>query len=199
MNNKNLLLFTAFGLILAFIAGIAAGFIVSLGELNSIKAQVSALQNQVANLTSKNEELRLSLERLNSTIKLLSEVFQNKTKGAEGLLLKIDVKDTISIGEVVKVNLTLTNFDARAATLTFPSSKVFDFKVLDSSGKVVYKLSQDKFFLTVITSVVLKPGESKSSTLTWKCELPEGDYAIVGIVEAYNATITCSKPIKIVH
>jgi prefoldin subunit 5 len=96
-------LFVAFGLILAFIAGIVVGFIASLGELNSIKAQVSVLQKQVTNLTSKNEQLRLSLERLNSTIKLLNEVFQNKTKGAEGLLLKIDTKDTISIGEVVKV------------------------------------------------------------------------------------------------
>jgi hypothetical protein len=199
MNNKNLLLFVAFGLILVFIAGIAIGFVTSLGELNSIKAQVLALQNQVTNLTSKNEELSLSLERLNSTIKLLTEVFQNKTKGAEGLLLKIDVKDTISIGEVVKVNLTLTNFGSKETTLTFPSSKVFDFEVLDSSGKVVYRWSQDKFFLTVITNLVLKPEESKSSTLTWKCELQEGEYTIVGIVEAYNATITCSKPIKVVH
>ncbi|MGC8935367.1 MAG: BsuPI-related putative proteinase inhibitor [Thermoproteota archaeon] len=132
-------------------------------------------------------------------MKLLAEVLQNKTGGAGGLLLKVEVKDTISAGEVAKVNLTLTNFGTRTATLTFPSSKVFDFKVLDSSGKVVYRWSQDKVFLTVITNVVLNPGESKSSTLTWKCELPEGEYTIVGFVEAYNATITCSKPIKVAH
>jgi hypothetical protein len=48
-------------------------------------------------------------------------------------------------------------------------------------------------------NLVLKLGESKSSTLTWKCELQEGEYTIVGVVEAYNATITCSKPIKVVH
>ena len=192
MNNKSLLLVAALGIMLTFIAGLAVGSLLSLGELNSIKAQISALQDQVVKLS-------LGLEKLNNTMKLLAEVLQNKTGGAGGLLLKVEVKDTISAGEVAKVNLTLTNFGTRTATLTFPSSKVFDFKVLDSSGKVVYRWSQDKVFLTVITNVVLNPGESKSSTLTWKCELPEGEYTIVGIVEAYNATITCSKPIKVAH
>jgi regulator of replication initiation timing len=199
MNQKRLLLFASIGLLLAFIAGLVVGSSLSFRELNSIKVQISDLKNQTTNLSLENEKLKLSIERLNRTLSLLNKVLQNKTGGAEGLLLKVEVKDTISVGEVVKVNLTLTNLGTRTATLTFPSSKIFDFKVLDSSGKVVYRWSWDKVFLTVIMNVVLNPGESKSSTLPWKCELPEGEYTIVGIVEAYNATITCSKSIKVVH
>ncbi|MGC8935366.1 MAG: hypothetical protein ACP5LN_09445 [Thermoproteota archaeon] len=58
MNNKSLLLVAALGLMLTFIAGLAVGSFLSLGELNSIKAQISALQDQV---------MRLSLESLKSS------------------------------------------------------------------------------------------------------------------------------------
>jgi len=117
----------------------------------------------------------------------------------EGLFLKMDAKDMVSIGETVQVNLTLTNLGAQPVTLTFPSSKIFDLKVVDSSGKVVYKWSQDKAFLTVITQIVLKPGESMSRILTWKCELSEGDYIITGIVESYEVNLFFSKQLKVVH
>jgi hypothetical protein len=193
------LLITVAGLLLAFLVGAAAGTVISLGELNSLKAQLSTLQGQVATLTSENGELRSSLEELNRTVRLLAEALRNKTAGVGGLYLEVEAKDVVSREETVQVNLTLTNLGAQPVALTFPSSKVFDFKVVDRSGKVVFRWSQDEAFLTVVTQIVLGPGESKSSTLTWKCELPEGEYAIVGIVETYNATITCSKPIKIAH
>jgi hypothetical protein len=167
--------------------------------ISSLREELSAMQSQVAVLSSENAELKSSLLRLNETIRLLTESFRKEAVKLEGLFLKMDAKDMVSRGETVQVNLTLTNLGAQPVTLTFPSSKIFDVKVVDSSGRVVYRWSQDKVFLTVIVQLVLKPGESRNETLTWKCELPEGDYILTGIVEAYNATLVFSKPLKVVH
>jgi hypothetical protein len=167
--------------------------------ISSLRAEFSAMQSKVAVLSSENAELKSSMLRLNETIRLLTESFGNEAVNLEGLFLKMDAKDVVSIGETVQVNLTLTNLGVQPVTLTFPSSKIFDVKVVDSSGRVVYKWSQDKVFLTVIVQIVLKPGENRNETITWKCELPKGDYTLIGMVEAYNATLVFSKPLKVVH
>jgi hypothetical protein len=166
---------------------------------NSLRVELSNMQSQVSNMRLENEKLRSSLHELNKTLQLLTEAFRNKIREPGELLLKMEAKDVVSIGETMQVNLTLINLGTQPVTLTFPSSKIFDLKVVDSSGKVVYKWSQDKVFSTVITQIVLKPRESMSRILTWKCELPEGDYIITGIVESYGVNLFFSKQLKVVH
>jgi len=163
-------------------------------EINLLEKQLHTLENKIADL---NSELNEKMEKLNKTMLPLLKDSYNKTTSIEGLILKMETKSTVSIGEPIKVNLTLANFGPKPVALTFPSSKIFDLEIVDSSGRVVYRWSQGKFFLMVISRVVLEPGESKSTTITCECELPEGIYTILGIVEAYNVTLTCFSSLTI--
>jgi hypothetical protein len=197
MDKKLLALYITIVLLDVFLV---AGFIVSFGEMSSLRAQITDLEEDVAKMRATNYMLSTTVENLNLTVKHLVEVVQNRSMSqgvSEGLVLQINVADSIKTGETVRVNFSLTNFGSKKVTLVFPSPKIFDFKVLDSSGKVVYQWSQDKSFPAVIVEVVLEPGQAKTASLPWECRLPPGEYLLVGVVSSYNITITSNKVVMV--
>jgi hypothetical protein len=176
----------------------------SIEELGSLKTQISDLKEQVTKVVARDEVLAFTVENLNDTVRHLVNIVQNRSMGGEvprrefnGLVLQLNVNDLIKTGETVRVNFSLTNFGSQKVTLVFPSPKIFDFKVLDSSGKVVYEWSQDKSFPALIVQIALEPGQTKTASLSWECKLPPGEYVIIGIVSSYNMTITATKVIRV--
>jgi regulator of replication initiation timing len=183
---------------------LAVGLIMSFEELGSLKTQISDLKEQVTKVVARDEVLAFTVENLNDTVRHLVNSVQNRSmveevsrRGFNGLVLQLNVNDLIKTGETVRVNFSLTNFGSQKVTLVFPSPKIFDFKVLDSSGKVVYEWSQDKSFPALIVEIALEPGQTKTASLPWECKLPPGEYVIIGIVSSYNMTITATKVIRV--
>ena len=115
-------------------------------------------------------------------------------------------KFTVSPREPVRINLTLTNIGEEEMTMTFHYKTKFDFMIWDySQGAYAYRWSYDHlqgpigwaanaseypFPITLeppgIDTIVLKPGEKISQTLTWNhyymggLELPPVELALKG-------------------
>jgi hypothetical protein len=171
-------IYTLVMLALMFV-GLGIACAVAFGRIQGLEARIVDLQSE--------------MEDMNRTIQIL----QNRTSGSGGLSLRIEAKASVHKEETTGVNITLTNDGIQVVKLTFPTSKQFDLVVLDSARQTVYRWSQDKVFLTVLTQIELQPGESTTRTLTWSCNLSDGDYVMVGLVEAYNVTVSCSKPFTV--
>jgi hypothetical protein len=159
--------------------------------------RIQGLEDHIVDLQSEYASLRGAIEDMNRTIQTIARILENKTGGSGGLSLRIEAKASVHKEETTGVNITLTNDGIQVVKLTFPTSKQFDLVVLDSARQTVYRWSQDKVFLTVLTQIELQPGESTTRTLTWSCNLSDGDYVMVGLVEAYNVTVSCSKPFTV--
>lgn len=87
-------------------------------------------------------------------------------------------------GEPVRLRLTLANDEEDLITLTFSSSQIYDFWVLDAAGSEVWRWSASRVFATVITHVDLMPGAVAAYSEIWdqldlaKVEVREGTYTV---------------------
>ena len=70
------------------------------------------------------------------------------------------------IGEKVRLTYAIQNRGDRPITYTFPSTQRYDMWV-EAGGAEVYRLSKGKFYAAVVTSIVLKPGETKTFNIQW--------------------------------
>lgn len=121
--------------------------------------------------------------------------------GGDSLVLRAWARpNTVEQGGLVKIYASLMNLRNEPISITFPSSLTFDFEVSGPNG--YYRWSKDKFFLMVITSIELKPGESRTCEFQWKADLPPGTYIIKVIMqpmsreklESNEVTLLISKP-----
>lgn len=75
----------------------------------------------------------------------------------------------------VEIKYTIINPDKNPVTFTFPSSKQWDAWVV-ANGKEVFRESSDKMYAQAITTLTLKPGESKVFSTIWRMSLEPGAY-----------------------
>jgi len=107
-------------------------------------------------------------------------------------------------GPVVHAEITLVNNSGEEIRLSFRSSQRYDFILEDQKGRVVFKWSADKAFLTVLGQEVVKPGGSLSYTVAFSLPdstvgiIPEGIYTMRGIITSENP-YSGSMPVKIIH
>ena len=69
-------------------------------------------------------------------------------------------------GRPVRLVLAVTNTTSEPVRYNFSSGKQFDFWVT-RRGREVWRWSRGRFFTMALTSITLKPGESKTFTATW--------------------------------
>jgi hypothetical protein len=80
--------------------------------------------------------------------------------------------------------LTLRNTQAEPLVLTFPSGQMFDLKIINNKGEIVYTWSADKLFPQIVTTEQIGPGEKN-----WSLDAPIGTLAPGRyVVEAYLVT-----------
>lgn len=90
----------------------------------------------------------------------------------------------------IGMHLTVYNNSDQAVTFNFPNSQRYDFAVVDSSGREVWRWSDGKGFLQVLGSMTLKPGAavtfSTEHTFTdgTGSPMPEGVYTVLGELTA---------------
>jgi hypothetical protein len=69
--------------------------------------------------------------------------------------------------EPVRLTFTVRNDGSAPATFEFRSGQRFDLVVLDPQGQQVWQWSAGQFFVQVLGSVTLPPGQSWSFEATW--------------------------------
>jgi hypothetical protein len=106
------------------------------------------------------------------------------TESSISLEVELD-KAEYKVGEVVMVEMTLTNIGSEIVTLTFLTSQIFDFSVEGIDAEFSYVWSSDKVFLQVITERALKPGQFIRQDLEWIPSGP-GTYAITGYTVSFQ-------------
>ncbi|MBI1742823.1 hypothetical protein HYR54_07110 [Candidatus Acetothermia bacterium] len=87
--------------------------------------------------------------------------------------------------ESIRLSLTLFNRTGQAISLHFKDTQRFDFLVLDSKGRAVFRWSQDKQFAPVLGTETLGPPRPE---LFFSAEIPglreTGRYTVQGLVVA---------------
>ena len=75
-------------------------------------------------------------------------------------------KAAYPLGEPIKLSLAVKNISEHHVTLTFASSKQYDF-IVTREGHELWKWSNGQMFAMVLTRLVLDPQESRSFEADW--------------------------------
>lgn len=96
-------------------------------------------------------------------------------------------KNKYSLGEEVKISVTVTNKSLKPVELIFTSAQRYDFIVL-KDGEEVWRWSSSKVFAMVLEPLLLKSGEKRTYTETWKPkDVTPGEYEMIGMVASRPA------------
>lgn len=91
-------------------------------------------------------------------------------------------KSKYSVGEEVKISVTMANKGLNPIEIIFASAQRYDFIVLKGNEEV-WRWSNDKVFAMVLEQVLLKPGEKQTYSETWKPkDAKPGKYEVIGVV-----------------
>ena len=97
------------------------------------------------------------------------------------------------LGEEVKMSVTVTNKSLKPVEFIFTSSQHYDFIVLED-GEEVWRWSSSKVFAMLLEPLLLKSGEKRTYTETWKPkDITPGEYEVIGMVASrpsHRATCT---------
>ncbi|WP_421384158.1 BsuPI-related putative proteinase inhibitor [Bacillus salacetis] len=83
--------------------------------------------------------------------------------------------------EFAEIQFKVYNDTSGKMMLEFPSSKFFDYEVLNKAGEKVYKYSDDKAFLQAIQRITINSGETKIWQDKWNYTSSEGKRIPAGI------------------
>jgi hypothetical protein len=95
----------------------------------------------------------------------------------------------------IRMILRVYNSSDRPITLPFASGQEFDFMIFDENNQLVWRWSEGKFFIMILTELTLAPGESKTfdaSRVFVDKEgepMPEGVYTVMGKLAVPNRKI----------
>jgi len=75
-------------------------------------------------------------------------------------------KNNYSLGDPVRITLSMQNISFRPVTLTYPTTQRYDFIVNGVDG-IAWQWSAEKYFAQVVEQKTLWPGQGLSYTETW--------------------------------
>ena len=96
---------------------------------------------------------------------------------------------TVSVGDDVGFQLTVTNNSSRRIELRFPSGRTHDFVVMDSVGREVWRWSTGKMFTQVVQNRSIDKGQSITFSTSWKNPEAIGTYTAVANLWSRNFPI----------
>lgn len=88
-------------------------------------------------------------------------------------------KSKYSIQDTVKIALAVSNRTGATVSYDFPTSQWYDLQIL-KEGKVVWRWSRGKLFTQSFTTLVLKPGQSRTFAITWDLKGDSGNPVLPG-------------------
>ena len=92
-------------------------------------------------------------------------------------------------GAVVRFVFHVTNRADRKVELTFPSGQRYDFAVLDSDGREVWRWSADRMFTQSLQTRLLDPNETLTADERWNPGGRTGRFTAVAQLRSSNFPI----------
>ena len=86
----------------------------------------------------------------------------------------------------IHFSLDLTNATKKNVELEFPSGQEYDFAVLDSTGREVYRWGKERMFTQSLQNRVLDGGETRRYEERADKALPNGSYVAVATLRSSN-------------
>lgn len=130
-----------------------------------------------------------------SILLFISYASANQAENSDSVpIVEVDTdKKVYKINETITIYINVTNPTDSPTILQFRSSHQFDYEVREGYNNLVYRWSDDKFFLQVLTSVTIPAGESYIMSFAhtpqdWS--LKPGTYIIAGEVVGYDVDAT---------
>ncbi|HEV7993622.1 MAG TPA: BsuPI-related putative proteinase inhibitor [Gemmatimonadaceae bacterium] len=80
----------------------------------------------------------------------------------------------------------LTNDGKKTVELTFPNGQRYDFAVIDSTGREVYRWAAGRMFTQSVQNASLDGGETMHITEQTTTPLPQGSYVAVATLHSSN-------------
>jgi hypothetical protein len=99
---------------------------------------------------------------------------------------KIDSRFNVAVShQAVKLALAVSNVGGRHTEIDFPNGQAYDFVVLDSLGREVWRWSTRRMFTQGVRNKQLGVGETAQYSETWKQPKP-GKYTAVATLKSSN-------------
>lgn len=99
---------------------------------------------------------------------------------------KIDSRFNVAVSHTdVKLDLAVSNIGGRHAEIEFPNGQAYDFVVVDSVGREVWRWSNKRMFTQGVRNKQLGTGESTTYTETWRQPKP-GKYTAIAQLKSSN-------------
>ena len=86
----------------------------------------------------------------------------------------------------IHFSLDLTNATKKNVELEFPSGQEYDFAVLDSTGREVYRWGKERMFTQSLQNRLLDGGETMRFEESAEQSLPNGSYVAVATLRSSN-------------
>lgn len=90
----------------------------------------------------------------------------------------------------IRFALALTNEGKKHVELAFPSGQQYDFAVLDSTGREVYRWGAGRMFTQSVQNKLLDGGDTMHVAERVETTLPRGRYVAVATLRSSNFPIT---------
>ena len=97
----------------------------------------------------------------------------------------------------IHFSLNLTNATKKRVELEFPSGQEYDFAVLDSSGREVYRWGKERMFTQSLKNRMLDGGETRGYEESVDKALPNGSYVAVATLRSSNFPLQERVPFRL--
>ena len=97
----------------------------------------------------------------------------------------------------IHFSLDLTNATKKNLELEFPSGQEYDFAVMDSSGREVYRWGKERMFTQSLQNRLLDGGETKRYQETADKALPNGSYVAIATLRSSNFPVQERVPFRL--
>jgi hypothetical protein len=99
---------------------------------------------------------------------------------------RLDSKLNVTVGHKdVRLALDVKNVGGKHAELTFPSGQAYDFVVVDSIGKEVWRWSGGRMFTSGVQNKQLGVGDVMQVSENWEAKKP-GRYTVIAQLKSSN-------------
>ena len=100
---------------------------------------------------------------------------------------KLDAKLDVNVTpREVHLALRVTNVGGKHAELIFPSGKSYDFAVVDSTGREVWRWAKGRMFTQGVQNKQLSAGDAMRVSETWSTEAKPGRYTAIATLHSSN-------------
>ena len=97
----------------------------------------------------------------------------------------------------IHFSLDLTNATRKNLELEFPSGQEYDFAVIDSSGREVYRWGKERMFTQSLQNRLLDGGETMRYEEHAEQSLPNGSYVAVATLRSTNYPVQERVPFRL--